>query len=114
MNGTASERCSAICNNVAIRLIGYGLLRRESGWDMTESGRIMKRLAERAEIELKDACHIFRRTFAANAVKQSIPRPYVQAIAGWSMPQMLDHYVAAMEAEEEAIEAFREFKPFGR
>ena len=71
-------------------------------------------MAERAEIELKDACHIFRRTFAANAVKQSIPRPYVMAIAGWSTPQMLDHYVAAMEAEEEAIDAFREFKPFGK
>ena len=72
----------------------------------------LNRLAERAEIELKDTCHIFRRTFAANAVKQSIPRPYVMAIAGWSTPQMLDLYVAAMEAEEEAIEAFREFKPF--
>ena len=74
----------------------------------------LKRLTERAQVELKDACHIFRRTFAANAVKQSIPRPYVQAIAGWSTPQMLDHYVAAMEAEEEAIDAFREFKPFGK
>ena len=37
----------------------------------------MKRLAEGAEVEVKDACHIFRRTFAANAAKQSIPRPYV-------------------------------------
>ena len=74
----------------------------------------LNRLAGRAEIELKDACHIFRRTFAANAVKQSIPRPYVLAIAGGSTPQMLDLYVAAMEAEEEAIEAFREFKPFGK
>ena len=72
----------------------------------------LNRLAERAEIELKDTCHIFRRAFAANAIKQSIPRPYVMAIAGWSTPQMLDLYVAAMEAEEEAIEAFREFKPF--
>lgn len=92
----------------------YGLLKRGSDWGTTESGQELKRLAERVEIELKDACHIFRRTFAANAVKQSIPRPYVQAIAGWSTPQMLDHYVAAMEAEEEAIDAFREFKPFGK
>ncbi len=74
----------------------------------------LKRLTERAEEVLKDTCHIFRRTFAANAVKQKIPRPYVQAIAGWSTPQMLDHYVAAMEAEEEAIDAFKEFKPFGK
>ncbi len=74
----------------------------------------LKRLAERAEIELKDACHIFRITIAANAVKQSIPRPYVQAIAGWSTAHMLDHYVADMKAEEGAIDAFREFKPFGK
>ena len=74
----------------------------------------LNRLAERAGMKLKDTCHIFRRTFAAQAVKQSIPRPYVQAIAGWSTPQMLEHYVAAMEAEEEAVEAFREFKPFGK
>ena len=74
----------------------------------------LNRLADRAGFKLKDTCHIFRRTFAAQAVKQSIPRPYVLAIAGWSTPQMLDLYVSAMEAEEGAIEAFREFKPFGR
>ena len=72
----------------------------------------LNRLAARAEIELKDACHIFRRAFAANAVKQSIPRPYVLAIAGWPTPQMLDHHAVAMEAEEEAIEAVKESKPF--
>ena len=74
----------------------------------------LKRLTERAEGELQDTCYFFRGTFAANAVKQKIPRPYVQAIAGWSTPQMLDHYVAAMEAEEEAIDALRQFKPFGK
>ena len=74
----------------------------------------LNRLAGRAGFALKDACHIFRRTFAANAVKQKIPRQYVQAVAGWSTPHMLDDYVAAMEAEEEAIDAFREFKPFGK
>ena len=74
----------------------------------------LNRLAGRAEVTLQDTCHIFRRTFAANTVRQNIPRPYVQAVAGWSTPQMLDHYVAAMEAEEEAINAFKEFKPFGK
>ena len=74
----------------------------------------LKRIADRAEVTLQDTCHIFRRTFAANAVRQSIPRPYVQAIAGWSTPQMLDLYVAAMEAEQGAIDAFCEFKPFGK
>ena len=73
----------------------------------------LKRLTERAEIKLQDTCHIFRRTFAAHATRQGVPRPFVQAVAGWSTPHMLDQYVAAMEAEEGAIEAFRGFKPFG-
>ncbi len=74
----------------------------------------LKRTADRAGVTLQDTCHIFRRTFAANAVRQKIPRPFVKAVAGWSTMQMLDLYVEAMEAEEEAIEAFREFKPFGK
>ncbi len=74
----------------------------------------LKRIADRAEVTLQDTCHIFRRIFAANTVRQSIPRPYVQAIAGWSTPRMLDLYVAAMEAEQGAIDAFCEFKPFGK
>ncbi|MYC35642.1 MAG: tyrosine-type recombinase/integrase [Chloroflexi bacterium] len=72
----------------------------------------LRRIADRAGVALQDTCHIFRRTFAANAVRQNIPRPYVKAVAGWSTMQMLDLYVEAMEAEEGAIEAFREFKPF--
>ena len=76
-------------------------------------GTDVKRLFERAAIPVKDPMHIFRRTFAARAVRQGIPRQYTQAIAGWSSPQMLDRYTAAMEAEEGAIEAFKGFKPFG-
>ena len=77
-------------------------------------GEDMHRLFKRADVPVKDAFHIFRRTFAANAVRQGVPRQYTQAIAGWSTSQMLDRYTAAMEAEEEAIEAFRHFKPFGK
>ena len=33
--------------------------------------------------------------------------------AVWPTPHMLDQFMAAMEAEEGAIESFREFKPFG-
>ncbi len=77
--------------------------------------RVLRRLVEKAGLkgQVKDVCHIFRRTFAANAVRQGIPRPHIQGVAGWSTPHMLDHYIAAMEAEDGAIEAFREFKPFG-
>ena len=55
--------------------------------------------------------HIFRRTWAANAVRQGIHRPYIQAVAGWSTPTMLDHYTAAMLGKEEAVEAFRNSDP---
>lgn len=74
----------------------------------------LNRAAEQAGIKLQDTCHIFRRTFAAHTTKQKIPRPYIMGIAGWETPHMLELYVAAMEAEDEAIEAFREFKPFGK
>ena len=73
----------------------------------------LERLFERAGVQVKDHCHIFRRTFAAHAVRNGVPRQYTQAVAGWSSPHMLDRYTAAMEAEEGAIEAFKAFKPFG-
>ena len=75
-------------------------------------GRDMTRLFQRAEIQVKDVCHVFRRSWAANAVRQGIPRPYIQAIAGWSTPTMMDRYVEAMQAEEGAIEVFQEFRAF--
>ena len=81
--------------------------------DYQSMGQDLQRLFQRAGVPVKDAFHIFRRTFAANAVRQGVPRQYTQAIAGWSSSQMLDRYTAAMEAEEGAIEAFRKFKPFG-
>lgn len=42
----------------------------------------MKRLFNRAEITLPDRCHIFRRTWAVQTVRQGIPRPYTQVMAG--------------------------------
>ena len=73
----------------------------------------MKRLVDRAGLDVKDRCHIFRRTWAAGAVRQGIPRQYAVVTGGWSTPRMLDHYTAAMMDEEEAIEAFKDFEPFG-
>lgn len=73
----------------------------------------VKRTMERAGVYVKDACHIWRRTWAANAVKAGIPRPYVQGIAGWSTTAMLDRYTAQMVGSSEALEAFRDFDPWG-
>lgn len=75
----------------------------------------LNQVVERAGIQIKDVCHVFRRTFAANAVRQAIPRQYVMAVAGWSKPDMLDHYVRGLEAETgEALHAFEGFNPFGK
>ena len=76
-------------------------------------GADMKRMLDRACIKVQDRTHVFRRTWAANAIRQGIPRPYVQASGGWSSPHMVDHYTAAMQQEEGAIEAFRNFDPTG-
>ena len=77
-------------------------------------GQDIERLMRRAGIrgDIKDVCHIFRRTWAANAVRQNIPRPYVQAIGGWEKPEMIDKYTEAMlEEGDQAIDAFRDFDP---
>ena len=79
-------------------------------------GQDLVKLMKRAGIrdDVKDVCHVFRRTWAANAVKQGIPRPYIQAIGGWDTPDMIDKYTAAMlEEESEALEAFRDFDALG-
>lgn len=76
-------------------------------------GRDLKRLQQKAGVQIPDVCHSLRRTFAANAVRQHIPRPFVEAIAGWATGSpMLSRYVAAMEAEDGALLAFEEFTPF--
>ena len=38
-------------------------------------------------------------------------RQYMQPIAGWNTPYMLDKYTEAMQEEEGALEAFRAFEP---
>ena len=41
----------------------------------------LRRLVERARLkgQIKGISHIFRRTFAAHAVRQGVPRPHIQA-----------------------------------
>jgi len=89
----------------------------DDGTPMTHNalGLDLRRMFDRAGLQnVRDVCHVFRRTFAANAERQGIPRPYIQAICGWEDSQMLDRYVAAMQAEGQAIQEFKEkFKPFG-
>ncbi len=74
--------------------------------------RDMARLFDRVGVEVQDPCHIFRRTFAANARKQGIADPYIRASAGRTNDAMLNRFTAWMEIEDGAVEAFREFDPF--
>jgi integrase/recombinase XerC len=73
----------------------------------------MVSLKSRAGVVIKDTMHVFRRTFAANAVRQGFPRPYVQGIMGHSTPTMMDVYTAAMQGENGATDVFRDFDPWG-
>lgn len=66
----------------------------------------MRRIQEKSGVHIKDACHIFRRTWAADARRKRIPDPYIMAMAGWSSPAMLTHYTWSMMQEDEAIGAF--------
>ena len=78
-------------------------------------GQDIRRLMQRAGIEVKDCCHIFRRTRAAILVREGVPRPYICETMGWSPTSpMLDLYVAAMAAEDGAIEAVRDIPAYGR
>ena len=78
-------------------------------------GEDMDRLRERAGLkgQLKDVCHIYRRTLTRDEVEQGVPRPYIKSKMGWDTEAMIEHYTAGMELESEANEAFNRLKPFG-
>ena len=75
-------------------------------------GRDMKRLSERAGVDLRDVCHIFRRTVARNAKRQNIDTQHILGNLGWKGEQMLNRYTAAMQEEEERFKAFEDFELF--
>src|SRR3990167_3458123 len=60
--------------------------------------------------DFQGVCHSLRRTWAANALRQRIPMPYVKALGRWEDDTMLGHYVASME--EETLAALAEFERF--
>ena len=59
-------------------------------------GRDMARLVDRAGLkgQVVDVCHIFRRTLAANAVRQGVKRPHIMGVMGWSTEAMIAHYTS--------------------
>ena len=75
-------------------------------------GSCMKRLAEKAGLDLRDVFHIFRRTVARNAKRQNIDTQHILGNLGWKGEQMLNRYTAAMQEEEERLKAFEDFELF--
>ena len=70
-------------------------------------GTDIKRLANAAGVQYQDVFHIFRRTWAANAIRNNVPRAYIMKMAGWKTPHMIELYTAALlDEEEDAMEAF--------
>ncbi|MDO8472446.1 MAG: tyrosine-type recombinase/integrase [Dehalococcoidia bacterium] len=62
--------------------------------------QITKRLFDRAEMEVKDNDHIFRRTWAMRQLRAGIPIKQVQLVGGWESISVLEQYVRAMESED--------------
>lgn len=65
----------------------------------------LHRIFERAGLrgKLQDAVHIFRRTWAVNALRQGMGLKFVQVIGGWESVQVLEGYVRALEADDALI-----------
>ncbi len=59
-----------------------------------------RRLIERADLDIKDMHHIFRRSWAMRNLKAGVPQKYVQLIGGWESVTTLEQYVRAMESED--------------
>lgn len=58
------------------------------------------RLYKRADVHVKDVCHVFRRTWAWERIKEGISLKYVMLIGGWATIDVLLNYVAAIETDE--------------
>ncbi len=60
----------------------------------------INRLYRRSGIQVKDVCHIFRRTWAMRQIKSGIPPKFVQLTGGWIDIKTLDGYIQAMTSED--------------
>ncbi len=72
----------------------------------------VKRVMQYAGVEVRDRCHIFRRTFAALALSQHRDDRHIMAVAGWTGRKMLDHYAAGMR--KDGPDNLRDLDPFGK
>lgn len=50
--------------------------------------------------QIKDACHVFRRSWAMRNLKAGVPIKFVQLVGGWESVTTLEGYVRAMTSED--------------
>ena len=60
----------------------------------------VRRTYERAGLSVKDAFHIFRRTWAMRNLKAGVPMKHVQLIGGWEDISTLEVYVRLMDSTD--------------
>ena len=60
----------------------------------------LDRLYTRADVQVKDKAHVFRRSWAARNLRAGIPMKDVQLIGGWESVTVLEDYVRAMTSED--------------
>lgn len=60
----------------------------------------IRRTYERAGLSVKDAFHIFRRTWAMRNLKAGVPMKHVQLIGGWEDISTLEVYVRMMDSTD--------------
>lgn len=63
---------------------------------------VVKRLWQRAGLkgQIKDAHHIFRRSWAMRNLKAGIPAKFIQLVGGWAELTTMEQYVRAMDSEQ--------------
>jgi site-specific recombinase XerD len=73
----------------------------EEGRPMTLGSiqQIMKRTAERAEVQYRDVCHAWRRTWTMRQLAAGVGLKPVQLIGGWNNFAAMEPYIRAMESQ---------------
>ena len=67
---------------------------------LTGLGKITRTMFTRADIQVKDLHHIFRRTWAYRNLKAGVPLKFVQLVGGWESVAVLEQYVRRMDSED--------------
>lgn len=93
----------AIYRYLAVRPEGYNeLWIGEERRPMKHNGlsKVTRTLFERAQVNVKDLHHIFRRTWAYRNLVNGVSPKFVQLIGGWESMSILEQYVKRMDSQD--------------